>query len=698
MAVELCKVSLWMEAMEPGRPLSFLEHRIVAGNGLLGATPELLANGVPDEAFKPLTGDDKAVVTSLRKRNSAERKGAMELFDSFDDATEAQLAQAAAEVDGLSDDDVAAVHAKERRWSELQSSDAYRRAVAAADTWCAAFVAPRQAGAPAITHGTYRSMRENPAGVPADARATVAEMASRFGFLHWHLTFLDVYGPTGRQGFDVVLGNPPWEKVQFTEKEFFAARAPELASLPGARRKAAIQQLRVEDPQLWADYQFELRRAEGDSHLLRSSGRFPLCGQGKVNTYAVFAEAMANAVAPTGRVGVIVPTGIATDDTTKHFFANVVGASRLASLFDFENAAPIFEGVHRSFKFCLLTLAGRDRPVPEAEFAFFAHETSDLYDRERRFTLSPDDLALINPNTRTSPVFRTRRDAELTKQIYRRVPVLIREGDPDGNPWGVEFQQGLFNMTSDSHLFRTADELQAEGAELHGNIWVKGDQKWLPLYEAKMAHHFNHRFGDYALKTATNDSNQLPDTPLLNLQDPTYVVQPRYWVAEPEVMAVVRRPVQQYLFGLRKTCRSTDVRTSIPALIGPVAVGDKLPLLNPSGGASPLSACLSSFIFDYSTRQKSGGTDLSFFIIAQLPVIPPGSFDSTAGWCRSSAASWINCRVLELTYTAWDLRSFAADLGYNGPPFRWDPARRELLRAELDAAFFHLYGIERDDV
>lgn len=696
MAVELCKVSLWMEAMEPGKPLSFLDHRIVAGNALLGATPELLAGGVPDEAFKPLTGDDKAAVTSLRKRNAAERKGAMELFDSLADATEAELAAAADEVDRLGDDGVDEVRAKEQRWTDLLASDAYCRAREAADAWCAAFVALKVPDAPAITHGTYRAMRENPGGVPAATREAVRAVAARYAFLHWHLTFLDVYGPYGCQGFDVVLGNPPWEKVKLSEKEFFAARAPELASLAGAKRKAAIQSLRADDPELWADYQFELRRAEGESHLLRSSGRFPLCGRGDVNTYAVFAEAMADAVAATGRVGVIVPTGIATDDTTKHFFAALVGANRLASLFDFENVAKIFPAVDSRMKFCLLTVAGAARPVPEAEFAFFAHETTDLLDRERRFTLSPDDLALINPNTRTAPVFRTRRDAELTKQIYRRVPVLVREGDPNGNPWYIEFST-MFHMTNDSHLFRTAGELQAEGAQLQGNVWVKDDQKWRPLYEAKMAHHFNHRFGDYALKTG-GEGNSLPDPSLAQLQDPAYVVQPRYWVAESEVVAALRRPQDEWLLGFRNICRNTDERTFIASPYPLSAVGHSTPLMLTSATAESALAMLSSFVLDYCARQKLGGTNMTFFIVNQLAVLSPSQIGAGSRWSASAVAEWLAPRILELTYTAWDMVGFAAGLHCDGPPFRWEPPRRELLRAELDAAFFHLYGIERDGV
>src|SRR3546814_4963355 len=105
---------------------------------------------------------------------------------------------------------------------------------------------------------------------------------------------------------------------------------------------------------------------------------------------------MRNSVAARGRAGVIVPSGIATDDTTKHFFADLVDKRSLVSLYDFENAAPVFVGVHRSFKFCLLTLTGPDRAADAAEFVFFAHQTADLADTERRFTLSPDDFKLLD--------------------------------------------------------------------------------------------------------------------------------------------------------------------------------------------------------------------------------------------------------------------------------------------------------------
>jgi len=699
MAVELCKVSLWMESMEPGKPLGFLDHRIVRGNGLIGATPALLDTGVPDDAFKPITGDDKTVMSGLKNTNKNAKAGQGRLFAASSTTDNlAAIARAVGEIDDTPDADVAAVQTKAKRWSDLIDSDEYRAAVHAADTWCAAFVAPKTKDDTEITHVEYETARDESANVDPDVRACVERLADQYAFLHWHLAFPDIYATGG--GFDMVLGNPPWEKVKLSEKEFFAARAPEIATLAGAKRKAAITKLQLDQPLLWDDYQFSLRQAEGESHFIRNSGRYPLCGRGDVNTYAVFAEVMRDAVAPTGRLGVIVPTGIATDDTTKLFFGEIVTRKQLVSLFDFENALRLFAGIAVINRFSLLTLAGIDRSVPEAEFVFFAHHPDDLADPERRFTLSPDDLALINPNTKTAPVFRSRNDAEITKAIYRRVPVLVREDDPDGNPWGVEYQR-MFDMTNDSHLFRTADELRAEGASLSGNTWEKGKQKWLPLYEAKMAHHFNHRDGDYAKYTLTagKEVRTLDGGTNEELADSTYVVLPRYWVAEVSILEVMKHPAASWLLGFRDITNTTTNRRTMVSFALPIAaVGHQSPLIW-SGKSRPLlSSILSSFALDYVARQKIGGSHMTFFVLRQLAILSPNQISASSPWSHGTVEGWLRPRVLELTYTAWDLEGFGADLGYHGPPFRWDLARRELMRAELDAAFFHLYGIERDDI
>ena len=701
MALELAKISLWLEAIEPGRPLSFLDHHLVRGNALLGATPTMLARPIPDEAFKALSGDDKSIASAWRKSNSAvfsSSRGGFGLFALGSPVEElvADLARRSHVVEAMADDTLDEVEAKRRSYETLVESADATRARLSADAWCAAFFAPKRAGVPRITTATVRSLGE---GIAApEALPAILEAREHHDLLHWHLAFPEVFE---RGGFSLVVGNPPWEKVQFSEKEFFAARYPEIAHAAGARRKAMIARLEEEDPALWAAYRGALRDAEAESLFLRTSGRFPLCGQGRINTYAVFVEAMRDALAPDGRLGVIVPTGIATDDTTKEFFGDCVSEHRLVSLFDFENGAPLFPGVHRSFKFCLLTLTGPAGGAGEAEFSFFARDPRDLADPERRFTLAPEDLVLLNPNTKTAPVFRSRRDAELTTKIYWRVQVLVREDDPDGNPWGVSFQQGLFNMTSDSGLFRTALELETLGAQLDGNVWRKGDEAWLPLYEAKMTHQFNHRWGDFAMQRDGSSDTQLPDISDALLANPEYVVQPRYWVAESEVRERLPGP-SNWLLGFRDITNSTNERTMIAGALPLVAVGNKEPLIFSSmrpGLVAMLPAILNSFALDFCARQKIGGTSMNFFIAKQLPVLAPSVLEAPAPWLPGeTVAGWMRPRVLELTYTAVDLQGFAADLGYNGPPFRWDPDRRRKLRAELDAACFLLYGLDREEV
>ena len=167
------------------------------------------------------------------------------------------------------------------------------------------------------------------------------------------------------------------------------------------------------------------------------------------------------------------------------FIVNVAN-QRLKSLYDFENRKEIFKNVHRSYKFCLLTLSGTESPCEEAEFAFFLDKVEYLEDSERRFRMSADDFALFNPNTRTCPIFRTRRDMEIARKMYRRTGVLwkeARDNEPEVNPWGIRFQR-MFDMSNDSNLFKTREELNEEGWELEGNIFIRGNDRYLPLYEA----------------------------------------------------------------------------------------------------------------------------------------------------------------------------------------------------------------------
>lgn len=502
----------------------------------------------------------------------------------------------------------------------------------------------------------------------------------------------------------MVLGNPPWERIKLQEKEWFATRRPEIANAPNAAaRRKMIDALRDEDAALYEAFLDDRRKAEGESHFVRGSDRYPLCGRGDVNTYTIFAETNRLLINRVGRVGCIMPSGIAFADTTKFFFSDLIEKGSLANLYSFVEIRHLFSDTDSREPFCLLTFIGKGRRGKfEADFVFFAHRVEDLMEEERHFSLNASDFALLNTNTHTCPIFRSKRDAELTKAIYARVPVLIDEQKPDGNPWSIQFIR-MLDMANDSGLFRTRQQLETAGWQLDGNTFRHHGQRYVPLYEAKMLHHFTHRFGDYAVYPDGTATTQLPETPLERLQDPHYVVQPRYWVPDSAVeQRLSGKWGRGWLLGWRDITNSTNERTVIASVVPRVGVGHTFPLMFFTADSLRivcLQANLSTLVFDFCARQKIGGTHLTYGYLNQLPVLQLSTYHQLSPWSPLYTLNqWITPRVLELTYTAYDLQPFAADCGYTGEPFRWDEERRFLLRCELDAAYFHLYGISRDDV
>src|SRR5690606_10646020 len=231
------------------------------------------------------------------------------------------------------------------RYRKLAEDEEYQKPRGLADAWCAAFVWEKAATAPIpspsptasqglrawgresqeaslkvpppegegfrvgaapppMTDLLYRRLEQDPlAPALADVRAYIARLKEQYSFFHWHVEFPDVFHvpddpaqaeneQTGWSGgFSCVLGNPPWERIKIQEKEWFAERAPEIAAAPNtAARRRMIAALEQDNPALLAAFNADKRQAKGESHFVRVSGRYPLCGRGDVNTYTIFAE------------------------------------------------------------------------------------------------------------------------------------------------------------------------------------------------------------------------------------------------------------------------------------------------------------------------------------------------------------------------------------------------------------------------
>ncbi|ART48743.1 Eco57I restriction-modification methylase domain-containing protein [Acidovorax carolinensis] len=571
MALELARTALWLEGFEEGRPLGFLDHHLQCGDALLGLTDlHALERGIAKDAFKPLSGDDKNVCKQLAKQNAAGLKqlakdlqGGQQLL-AFASDTGLHTLRTLEALGADTPDDVAAKAQAYRQFCEQLT---HSPLALAADLAVGAYLLPKtpESATQVPTSETLHTALTAPQrlaepGHDHSAAVAAARTACRQArVLHWPLAFPLVYAAGG---FDCVLGNPPWERIKLQEEEFFATRHPAVATAKNkAERTRHIDWLREgtlaqqlassaghpplggeseAEQRLYAEFISARRTAEATSVFMHvdgsDGGRYPLTGVGDVNTYALFAETILQITAPTGRGGFIVPSGIATDDSTKRYFQRLVGNAKLVSLFGFDNARRIFPAVHPDTPFSLVTIGTSKAP---ADLAHYVLVIDQLNDPRRRFTLTPDEFRLINPNTLTCPVFRSSRDAELTKKLYRASPVLIREAvwagegkqakcvSPEVNPWGISFMR-LLDMANDSGLFKSTPAPDR-----------------LPLYEAKLIHQFDHRWATY---TPDGDSRDLT---LAEKQDPATTVTPRYWVEARDVWLRVSTLPE----GLRKALR-----------------------------------------------------------------------------------------------------------------------------------------------
>ena len=711
LTVELAKVSLWLHSFTVGAPLSFLDHHLRCGDSLVGlrvhdATRELARLGG---------------LTSGSAVQAAEN-----------------ATQGMQRIEELSDADISEVEESANLFAEVEKTTAPLRGLL--DTFCGmhwlsaglkkkertAFEQPL-VGAIALGHEqAFPLLAHGPAGVDAadpirqrsfwpaftELWNSARRIADRENFLHWQVAFPGVWrdwqddNPAG--GFDAVIGNPPWDRIKLQEVEWFATRSSKLALAPtAATRRRGIKQLRDQDDPLASEFDAAKLRADRLGQLIRGSGHYPLLGGGDINLYSLFVERAMRLVKPDGIVGLLTPSGIYADKTAARFFKSVSTSGRIGGLFDFENRRlgtelpPFFPDVDSRFKFCALIFGGEERRFAETECAFFLHDTAALHDQDRCFPLAPADFARVNPNTGTAPVFRTRRDADITRRIYERHPILVdRSGDDEVRAWPVRYHT-MFHMAEASHHFRTSAELEDSGFyPIKGNCWQKGDLLFLPMYQGRMIGQYDHRANSVQFNPESRNNPYLSE--MVNEEqhaDPDFLPLTQYWVPA-NLVEKVHPPSGGWPIAYRRIARTTDYRTMIATTAPRAGFGDSVFLLMPEEDMTPSDICLmvanlNSISFDYVTRQKLQGTNLSWYIVEQLPVIAPADYDRAFG--PTTARDLVRDHVLRLTYTAHDIAPFARDLGYHGPPFIWNEEERRHLRARLDALYFHLYGLSRDD-
>ena len=688
LTVELAKVSLWLHSFTVGAPLSFLDHHLRSGDSLVGMSVR--------EATRELNRLGGLFASSAIAGAEAATAG-MHRIEEMSDAAVAEVQESAALFRGVEETtadlrgllDVltgtrwltAGMKTKERTVFESPLVEGLGQRPDDAYALLAKGPAAVSAGGPA---GSGDAVSSGFQGLWSDARS----IADHEGFLHWEAAFPGVWQrwqderPVG--GFDAVIGNPPWDRIKLQEVEWFATRSPELAlARTAAARRTGIQRLRDRGAPLAADFDAAKEQADRLGQLVRESGHYPLLGGGDINLYSLFVERAMGLIKPDGFVGLLTPSGIYADKTAADFFKSVSTSGRVAGLFDFENRRlgtglpSFFPDVDSRFKFCALIVGGEERRFDETECAFFLHDAETINDPDRCFPLAPADFARVNPNTGTAPVFRTRRDAEITRRIYEQHPVLVDRSDgEERHAWPVRYNR-MFDMTNESHLFRTAAQLETEGFyPVDGNRWRRGEELYLPLYQGRMISHFDHRANSVRVNPASTHNPYLSvEVSDMQHADPGFLPLTQYWVPLHEVEKQFPKELA-WAIGFRDIARPTDVRTMIAAVVPWAGFGNKVPLLSGEARqeAPYLVANLNSICLDFIARQKIHGTSLNWFIVEQLPIIAPDDYDRQFG--TTPARDLVRDHVLRLTYTAHDMAPFARDLGYDGPPFIWNEEER----------------------
>ena len=634
LTVELAKVSLWLHSFTVGAPLSFLDHHLRCGDSLIGLR-------VTDarEDLRKLGG----LLTASALAGVETAADGMQLIEQMSDADVAEVRESAALFRNV-EETTADLRGVLDFLCGLRWHTAGMKRL---DRMAREGLVGQNLGRQPET--AYKLLSRGPDAIDVETSGDetstpswsafndlwkdAKSIAERESFLHWEAAFPGVwsgwqdYRPEG--GFDAVIGNPPWDRIKLQEVEWFATRDPELARAPtAAARRAGIRQLREQGAPLADEFDAAKERADKLGQLVRASGHYPLLGGGDINLYSLFVERAMRLIKPDGLVGLLTPSGIYADKTAARFFKSVSTSGRVSGLFDFENKKIFFKDVHASFKFCALIFGGEGRRFDETDCAFFLHDTRTIDDRDRCFPLAPDDFARVNPNTGTAPIFRTRRDADITRRIYERHPVLVdRSGDDERRVWPVRYHT-MFHMANSSHLFRTAEQLEEAGFyPVQANRWKRGNQTCVPLYEGKMVQAFDHRAASVVNREGNLFRPGQPDRTLdEEHRDPAFAPRPRYWIDQQESPATQS---YEWMLSFKDITASTNVRTMIAAVVPQVGCGHTLPVLLPaddgfdSKSAARLLANLNSFAFDYVARQKVQSTHLTWYTVEQFPVITP---------------------------------------------------------------------------
>lgn len=683
MAVELTKVALWIETVDPGLPLGFFDAQIRCGDALLGVFDlKVLQDGIPDAAYKPLTGDDKDTARYYLQANRAATSGQGGFDFGIGQASMPAIKPLALDFSGFRDlpeDTVEQIEAKAARFKELRKGQTFVRAKTAADLYVAAFLLPKVGGAPAgaasrtvpTTEELWMALNQ---GKMRAAMTDAPKTARRARAFHWPLEFPDVMQ---RGGFDVVLGNPPWDTMSPDYKEFFSVYDPSIRHMSPEEQEEAYARL-LSNPvlaQRWEQHCADLYAAV---HFIKASGRYRLfaegnLGKGDFNVYRMFVETALAATKP-GRVAAqFVPEGLYNGANATAIRRELFSSFRLEHLAGFENTKGIwFPKIDTRMKFCLY-VAWKGGKTDEFQAAFRVNSSDKLQDFMSGGGLSipvsvveefsPDAVAVME--------FAAQSEIDICARVYGLYP-----------KFGVAIEGLPYR-----HYTREVDMGTDRG------LFSEGEDG-LPVFEGRMIDAYDYRAKGYV--SGRGRSSVWEDYPF---RSPDKRIQPQWRIVPDRIPEKLGHRVYRYRIGFGDVASPTNQRALCAALIPPSAIcGDKVPTIILSNDQRDHLLWLgvaNSIAMDFLVRKKVS-LKMSYTIMDSLPF--PRDFKNTP------SAPGIARRVCSLCavgpeMAAFRQQAFEADVLTSLEEVVEDPDQRAVIAAEIDVLVARdVFGLRKEEI
>lgn len=736
LAVELCRLALWVETMDRTLPFSFLDHKVKCGDALVGAWFDQFQH-YPAMAWKNREGGDKSHSNGVHFQKDARTKA----LKAFEKATlQPDLGnhllhhawvgvppsdvhdEALAVFEELHAMPVVDAGERARLYRErLLGSDSWQQLKSAFDRWCACWFWPAGRLGCAPLPSSFSAPSQ-------ETHELADDLARSHRFFHWELEFPDVFS-SERSGFHAVIGNPPWDTAKANSKEFFSNLDPLYRGLgqPEARQTQLFDDRVVEEA--WLDYNaafkslsniiryaatpfgdapegkegrflFSLSRSPRVNKRLHDTWRtsreesqgfadpdhtYRHQGGADLNLYKLFTERMYRLLRPSGRMGVILPAGIYSDHGTSRLRELLINQSDLEWLFGFENRTKIFP-IDTRFRFCCL-VAQRDSDTKLIRAAFGARDTLPWESAAPRcLAISREDIDLFSPVSRSVPEIDTTKALEIMRSIYSD-SVLIGEG----KGWRTEYVRE-YDMTSSrkKNLIHLAERMLTDGpVSSSTGIAISGSTPYVPLYTGKMIEQY-----DFLYQAWISGHGKQSKWEVLPFDH-------KRW--RPEFVVALRDVKRRWSGGTRMVFRditiSTNERTAIASIVPAWPCGNKVPVLAESG-VVPVSqqlvlcALMNSFAYDYIARTRITGINLNKFILDETPIpraetIPQELVILSARLCLCHeifASAWLELadQFDELEETQWE---------------DWwasETSERVSARAAIEAIVAVLYGLSED--